>query len=343
MKREISNRGRRLLKSPGLHFLLLGSVLFFAEGWLADAGVETAAPERLLEVSPARVDQLHRQWQAAHRRPLTGAERAGLLRQWVEDEILYREALAVGLDRADLGVCRRLVLNMQFLELDGVAEPVTRPASLTEARTAEAELCARARELGLDRDDPVIRRQMAAMMRILMRRGAPGEVSRRDLEDYVARHPERFRAPDRIRWNHVFLNGDRRGEALETDARRLLDRLVADRVDPERAAALGDRLPVGTPHELAAELNLARRLGPAFARRVMELPPGRWSEPLRSAFGLHLIWVHERLDGGFRPWPEIESEARAGLESEREEQRYAAALAQLLDLWQVSVPKGGEA
>lgn len=312
-----------LLRSPALHFLLLGSVLFFAQGLLDRPGAA-----RVLQVSAARLEQLDLQWRATHRRPPTTTEQEQLVERWIEEEILYREALAAGLDRADRSVCNRLVLNMQFLELDDSAQD-------------QRALCDRARELGLDRGDPVIRRQLASMMRLVLRAGALSEeVSREGLEDYAARHPERFRTPDRIRWSQVFLGSDARGEALATDAQRLFDRLVADGVAPEQAARWGDRLPTGGLADRPTARNLERQLGRAFARQVMELPTGSWSEPIRSGFGLHLVWIHERIEGELRPWPEIEEQARRGLAAERKEQRYKTALAQLRDRWQVSRPEG---
>ncbi len=359
MIRAIPRRG---LLHPGLHFLLLGGALFFGRGWLDRAEVETAGLERVLEIRPARVEQLNRQWLAAYRRPPTDSETDWLVQQWIEEEILYREAVASGLDRADHSVCTRLVLNLQFLGLDDVA-PDPRQAGVAVAQRAELAtatgvrpvsrmvrdehlqaLCERARELGLDRGDPVIRRQMATMMRLLLRRGVPAEEpTREQLEDYVARHSKRFLAPERVRWSQVFLSRDRRGQALPADAARLLARLEAGEVRPEEALGLGDPLPVGAPPELASERNLTRRLGKPFAREVMELPAARWSRPLRSAFGLHLVWIHERLPGELRPFSEIEEEARRGLESERQEQSYALALGQLLGRWQVTRVEGDEA
>lgn len=351
MKSRRENLGR-LLRHPGIHFLLLGSALFFGEGGFTGAGSDTQGSRRVLEISSTRVEQLSSQWSSVHQRTPTDSERDWLVRRWVEEEILYREALATGLDRADHSVCNRLILNMRFLGIEdarladletemGTLELASRGERLPEGLRA---LCDRARELGLDRGDPVIRRQMAEMMRILLRRSTPVEgPSRHELVDYVARHPQRFRTPDRIRWNHVFLSRDRRGDSLVRDARRLLESLVASEAGPGEAARLGDSLPVHAPPELASERDLARRLGKAFARGVLEQPEERWSEPLRSAFGLHLVWIQERQPGDLRPWSEIEEEAREGLASEREEQGYAAALERLLGRWQVSRVEGDEA
>jgi hypothetical protein len=78
--------------------------------------VVTAAKRRWLD------EHLHRQW----RRPPTAAESDRSVADFVREEVLYREALALGLDRDDLVVRRRLVQKMEMLALrdgPGVSEP----------------------------------------------------------------------------------------------------------------------------------------------------------------------------------------------------------------------------
>jgi hypothetical protein len=70
-------------------------------------------------------------------------------------------------------------------------------------------------------------------------------------------------------------------------------------------------LPPSSPSRLAA------RLGAGFAEAVSELPTGIWSEPIQSSYGLHLVWVHERLHapaGGGDPARWAEAHRRVILE-----------------------------
>lgn len=328
---------KRALRHPALHFLALGSLLFLAEGWLEIGGQREARERRVLKVGPERFELLSRQWQAEHGTRPTSSEEDWLVEQWIEDEILYREALAMGLDRGNLGVCHRLVLNLSFL---GLAAEVS-PAALGGDVTSEDwwALCARARELGLDRDDPVIRRQLATVMRTALRQWRPAdpEVTRAEAEDYVERHRERFSSPARIRLSQVFLSRDLRGDALESDARRLLGRLAGESVDPERAGALGDPWPLAPLPRESSQRELERRLGKAFARAVFALAENKWSGPVGSSFGLHLVWVHEHLAVALEPWERIGARVLRELESERREEQSAAALERLRGLWEVSI------
>lgn len=326
------------LRHPALHFLVLGSLLFFAEGWLAVDTESGAAPERrVLKVGPERFEHLSRQWQALRGARPTPAEEDTLIGQWIEDEILYREALAMGLDRGNRGVCHRLVLNMTFLGLAGEAS-----SAALERDGPNADwwaLCENARELGLDRDDPVIRRQLATVMRVALRpsRTDGKEVTRAEIEDYVERHRERFTSPPQIRLSHVFLSRDRRGGALGSDASHLLERLAAEARDPEGAPALGDPWPMRALPQKTSLRDLERRVGKVFAHAVVELPENTWSGPVRSSFGLHLVWVHEHVPGALEPWERIEARALRELQSQRREEQHAAALEQLRGLWEVTI------
>lgn len=105
----------RLLRQPLVHFLLGGALLFVLYGWIASP--RDQAPERIV-VSETRVTSLVSSFERAWLRPPTEAELQGLIDDHVREEILYREALVLGLDRDDLVVRRRLRQKMEFLNED---------------------------------------------------------------------------------------------------------------------------------------------------------------------------------------------------------------------------------
>lgn len=122
-----SGRLARRLRDPLVVFALLGGGVFAADGWLA--GRQTRP---VVEITPGRVDQLRARWAAQWGREPTGSERRRLIDRAVDEEILFREAQRLGLDRGDAIVRRRLAQKMTFLLEDaGGAEP------LAEAEVAE--------------------------------------------------------------------------------------------------------------------------------------------------------------------------------------------------------------
>ncbi len=116
--RSIPNR---LLREPLLHFLLLGAALFLLYDVLRG---QDERPDRIV-VDAARVEQLAVGFSRVWQRPPTGAELAGLVEDFVREEVYYREALAMGLDRDDTIVRRRMRQKLEFLSEDLVdlAEP----------------------------------------------------------------------------------------------------------------------------------------------------------------------------------------------------------------------------
>ncbi len=74
-------------------------------------------------VTPQTVTNLATQFEAVWRRPPTIDEIDGLVEDYLTEEIYYREALALGLDREDTVIRRRLRQKMEFLSESGVVDP----------------------------------------------------------------------------------------------------------------------------------------------------------------------------------------------------------------------------
>ncbi len=117
---------KRLLREPLVHFLLLGALLFAAAPHLPQAR-GAAAPPKEIRLSLEELTQLATLFQAQWRREPTPEEFSRLVENRIQCEVLYREALAAGLDKDDEIVKRRMAQKMQFLAEDVAAakEPTT--------------------------------------------------------------------------------------------------------------------------------------------------------------------------------------------------------------------------
>jgi parvulin-like peptidyl-prolyl isomerase len=307
---------RGTVRSPALHCLVLGGALYLLRAGLAPPAVTpdgaAAGASRTVTISAVQIERSRQAWAKSRRSIPSAADEARLIRKLADDEILYREALALGLDRAE-PVRQRLIQNMRFLELN-------------EGGDAQ-ELYAQAVEIGFDRTDPVVRRFLVEQMRLLARAGSrPDVFTDAELQDHLRRHAERFALPVFVRISHVYLDADRRREELARDARRLLARLRAGRISPQAAPELGDPFFPGHHPALAARSELAKTYGPELAAEVMRLPVGAWSGPVRSAYGLHLVWVHESVPGEPPRLADVRSRLVLELAHERQEARLAAWL-----------------
>jgi len=107
------------LREPLLHFLLAGALLFALYAWLSPEGNPAQAHRIVLTENDLR--QLAVQWLAQGRPLPTREEMQSLAEQKVNEEILFREALAMGLDKDDEIIKRRLAQKMDFLAEDVAA------------------------------------------------------------------------------------------------------------------------------------------------------------------------------------------------------------------------------
>jgi hypothetical protein len=103
----------RIFREPLAHFVLVGLVLF-----LAANAYRRANDIYRIEITPERVAALGLSYQQQFGAPPTPAARAALLQRYIDEEVLFREGLAMGLDRGDEIVRRRVVQKMQFLQQD---------------------------------------------------------------------------------------------------------------------------------------------------------------------------------------------------------------------------------
>ncbi len=105
-------RLRRLVREPLLHFLAIGGLIFLLFAVVDDT---RDAPTDVIVVTPERIDQLAAGFSSVWKRMPTDDELDALIDEDVHEEVYYRVALALGLDRNDTIVRRRMRQKMEFL------------------------------------------------------------------------------------------------------------------------------------------------------------------------------------------------------------------------------------
>lgn len=300
----------RLWRAPALRFLLLGGTL-----WLV-RDVILPPPPPAIVFDTTELARLRRAWAAAH----GGAPvESTMLSQAIDDEVLYREAVDRGLDRTQPVVRDRLARLAAFVDAGPIED--------------EDALAATARALDLDRRDLVVRRHLVRTMRLALGHLDPADLpDDAALADWYERHADDFREPPRVRLTQVYL---RRGE--QDAAPALLARLRRDAVTPDAATALGRPFPQGATFGPLPEDALARVFGAAFAREVATLPVGTWSGPIASPYGVHLVWVAERLPGRVPPLDAVRGRVANAVIAERRAARTRERLAALRARYAVHV------
>lgn len=119
---------RSLGREPLVHFLLAGLVVFLVSAWQGNV-VDPAS--RTITISAPVVDRLAQGWTQTWQRRPTDAELDGLIRDYIKEEVFYREAKRLGLDEDDSVIRRRLRSKMEFLAGAEVEAETPDEATLT--------------------------------------------------------------------------------------------------------------------------------------------------------------------------------------------------------------------
>jgi len=305
---------RRTLRHPLVLFLVGGAAL----AALA-SGLAPPPPAPPISLSADDLVALRREWLTLHGSEPDASAWDALVREAIDDELLFREARALDFARSDPVVRQRLLRDLEFLD-DGSGRRDRSPSG-------EDQRVERALALGLDQGDLVVRRRLVQRMRAVLSAPAreapvtPEEIARRYARDRAAGLE---RLPARFRITQIFL-----GPASAALADPEAVRARAEDLGPERADALGAPLLVERHLGPASAAEIARRLGGKFASALEDLPVGDWSGPVVSSYGLHLVFVHERIPGRERSLEEAAPEIERSLRDERGERAVREALERL--------------
>ena len=227
-----------LLKDPLFHFVVLGAVLFTAYLYVND-DIEVSEPKRII-IDQNVLARLTVPFEQSWMRKPTEEELNGLVHEYIKEEILYREAL----------------------------------------------------ELGLDKDDPVIRRRMRQKMEFLNQDVSdPPKATDAVLQAYLDKHKSAFLRPPRASFTQLFFKLDS-ADAIER-TKAYLVKLQGLSLDQTDLAAIGDTTLLTASMNDASPAEVARVFGQEFAKKLFTFGELKWVGPIRSGFGIHLVYIEK--------------------------------------------------
>ena len=230
----------KLLKDPLFHFLLIGAALFL----IFNVFNKSEDLENTIVISAADIAALQANFSRTWQRQPTEKELSGIIEESIRDEVAYREALAMGLDRDDPYVRRRMRMKTELLMEDII--------SLTPPTDEE-------------------------------------------LNTFLVENRDQFKQQPEIAFSQIFFNAEKRGASLESELNAIKQQLQSSQTDLSQD--LGDVIMLPQNYPLAALNIIKRQFGEAFAEQIVTLEPEIWSGPVVSTYGLHLVLVRDRVDG----------------------------------------------
>jgi hypothetical protein len=257
----------QILKEPLLHFLVIGAVLFGAYAWLNRNGTDAAVPQ--LRLAESDVQWLKETFALERQREPTPEELRALVRGFIKEQLLARQARERGLDQDDIVVRRRLAQKMAFLLQDNAHRAT--PSDDELRRLYEAQ-----------RVPPPV----------------PSPAS-----GQAQTEPRPLFTRTRLSFTQIFFGRDQRADAA-ADASAALRELA--RSDASALTGkMGDRASIKSEFSNADERAVANQFGAKFAARIFQLAPGPWQGPIESSQGFHLVRITQLVPGELRPFDEI--------------------------------------
>jgi peptidyl-prolyl cis-trans isomerase C len=168
---------RRFVKDPLLHFMLLGAAIFAGHAWTRTGPAADTQPA--IEVSAGQVKQLAEVWQRQWQRRPSENELRAVVEGHVREELLFRQAIALGLEKGDSIIRQRLAQKMQFLSED-IAE-LAQPDEATLRRFFDQNVASYI-------EPPVV--TFSHVYFSLVRRGAQLDADAKAALDLLARRPD---------------------------------------------------------------------------------------------------------------------------------------------------------
>lgn len=198
---------------------------------------------------------------------------------------------------------------------------------------------------GLDRDDTIIRRRLRQKLEFVVEdAAAAGAPSEQELQAWLAAHADDFRIEPQVAFRQVYVSRQKRGAAAEADARAILARLNNGGADVA-IEGVGDTLMLPQEVELVSRREIARAFGPGFAEKIGAVTPGKWTGPVESGFGLHLVLVREHVEGVLPELAKVRPAVEREFMADRRKRQLAATYERLLEKYKVVIeqPEGAKA
>ena len=209
-------------------------------------------------------------------------------------------------------------------------------AALIEPTIRDEVLYREALALKLDVNDDEVRRRLVDKMSYLTQDTAdPAPSSDAELRRFYDESSARFERPELATFDQVFFSPAERGDSVDAVAKAGLAALRSGRSPDE----VGDHTPLRGIYENAPRDQVEVLFGDAVAEALFTMPPGDWTGPFKSDFGLHAVRLRARSARRLPPFDEIRDQVAAEFAADRRRERNEAEYRRMRAHYDVVVEK----
>lgn len=191
-----------------------------------------------------------------------------------------------------------------------------------------------ARALTLDVDDKVINRRLRQKMEFLLTdTAANNEPTDEELKKFYQENAENYSSPLQYSLKQVLISIDRTEEGISQSLQQQNQR-IQQGMAPE-----GDNSLLPSEVALADHDQLARNFGETFANELESLELNQWQGPIKSAFGLHFVFLHARKTSTIKPYDSVKKSVLQDWQYENNKSYKKQYEQQLLERYKITVQK----
>ncbi|WP_373490197.1 peptidyl-prolyl cis-trans isomerase [Parasphingorhabdus sp.] len=265
---------RKLIREPLIHFLG-GALLLFAFFWATGSDRDPA--DYQISIDESDIDRLTTDWVRNFRRAPTQAELDSLIDQEIAEEIYYREALRLGLDKNDPVIRRRLFTKMRFIDSENSEN--------------------------LEPTDALLKQWMDAN---------PGKYALSQLYDF----------------EQVYLGQISTAAASD---------IVAQLKRGARPETFRKPLSLPATVERVSSAEISRQFGDRFAGELEKLESNVGSGPISSGFGMHAVRITAKAAGKAAALDDVRQQVVNDWSAARQAAQKEAALSRYREQYEISI------
>jgi len=181
---------------------------------------------------------------------------------------------------------------------------------LIEYHIQEEILYREALKMDLHKNDPVIRRILVQKMKFITNDSVSmNKVSDQELQSYFQTHKTKFTIPGRISFSQIYFNPRKRNFHAWEDAQHLLSKIIQSK-KKINTLNFGDHFRGGNHFDNISPTELSKYFSKSFIAQLFKLHRGKWSSPMKSGFGTHLIYIENRTDPRYASFDEVSDKVK---------------------------------
>ncbi len=262
---------KNFIKDPFFHFIFVALLIYVVHSMLAP---EQEIKEQI-SISKKEVETLKIKWKEEWNRSATGAELKSLITKKQQDEMLFDEAIAMGLHKEDQMIYERLISKTKHLISNINQKP-----------------------------------------------------DEKQLQIYYENHIDNYRKNGRFSFSHLFISINHDNPIQKADEMLVLLRETG--VNTKDIDKYGDSF--DSNHiKNATQSEIIKTFGESFYKQLIQLKKSRWSKPIISSLGVHVVFIREHTHGEIVPYDEIKDIVKSDFIEDVKNERYKTKLKSIMD------------